>query len=234
MYVDMHAHILPCADHGSDGIETSLAQLKRAEKANVDTIVAATHFYKHETSVAEFLSKRNEAYERLCREAPTPTIVLGAEVTLEVGLDETEDLEKLCIGDTKNILIEMPSCVWTPWVFSTLQNIVKNHGLHPIIAHIDRYFDNPECRTLIETDYPLQLNASALKHWSKRRRVKELVQSGAVSFLGSDIHMVSNEYDWFARAAAKFGGAMEEITEKSRIAVGQKKSPDVPFEARAI
>ena len=234
MYVDMHAHILPRADHGSDGIETSLAQLKCAESAKVDTIVATSHFYRHEMTVAEFLSRRNEAYELLLSKSPAVTIIPAAEVTLEVGLDEAEDLEKLCIGDTKNILIEMPSCVWTPWVFASLQNIVKNRGLHPIIAHIDRYFDNPECQKLIEMDYPLQVNASSMKGWLKRRRILGLVRSGAVSFLGSDVHGISDEYDWFARATAKFGGAMEEITERSRIAVGQKKSPDVPFEARAI
>ncbi|MEE3459824.1 MAG: CpsB/CapC family capsule biosynthesis tyrosine phosphatase, partial [Candidatus Faecousia sp.] len=41
--IDFHAHILPGADHGSDGLETSLRQLALAEEAGVDTIVATPH-----------------------------------------------------------------------------------------------------------------------------------------------------------------------------------------------
>ena len=40
---DFHAHILPGADHGSDGMETSLTQLALAEAAGVDTIIATPH-----------------------------------------------------------------------------------------------------------------------------------------------------------------------------------------------
>ena len=39
MFVDFHSHILPGADHGSQNIRTSLAQLRHAAAAGVDTIV---------------------------------------------------------------------------------------------------------------------------------------------------------------------------------------------------
>lgn len=234
MFVDMHAHILPGADHGSDSLETSLAQLRLAVNAGVDTIVSTSHFYMHVDTVADFLERRERCFELLCDGAPVELrkqlhIYLGAEVTLEVDLDSMEGLEKLCIGETSNILIEMPSTPWTPWVFTALRNMVGKRGLRPIIAHVDRYFDNPGLEELLAMNLPLQVNASAFEMFRTRRKVMKLFESGSAQFLGSDIHMTDEVcYQRFVKAAKYLEDDMEDITEASRIAIGQKK-PDNPF-----
>ena len=233
MYVDMHAHILPCADHGSNSVETSLQQLEMAVAAGVDTVVATTHFYKHSDTVNEFLARRDAAFDVLCNAAPVELrkklhIVLGAEVTLELGLEELEGLEKLCLGNTKNILIEMPSGLWTPWVFSSLRCIMKDRGLRPIVAHVDRYFNNNLLNDLLDLDLPLQVNASSFEGFRSRRKIMKLVEDGSVHYLGSDIHGVSDEYESFAKAVKRLGDYMESITEDSRIAIGQKEQ-NSPF-----
>ena len=45
--VDFHAHVLPCADHGSSSVSTSLSQLSYAKGAGVKRIIATPHFYPH-------------------------------------------------------------------------------------------------------------------------------------------------------------------------------------------
>ena len=69
--IDFHAHILPGADHGSDGLETSLRQLALAEEAGVDTIVATPHFYPQSDSFSEFLRRR----ERTASDSRVDTIM---------------------------------------------------------------------------------------------------------------------------------------------------------------
>ena len=239
MYVDMHAHILPGADHGSDGLETSLSQLQYAVTANVDTVLATPHFYRHADTVDSFLERRERCFDLLCDKAPVELrkqlhLYLGAEVTLEVDLDSMEGLEKLCIGDTNNILIEMPFSPWTPWVFTSLRNMIALRGLRPIVAHVDRYMENPGLKELLSMNLPLQVNAEAFEKFGRRHRVMKLFENGSAQFLGSDIHMADpTAYQRFSKAVRYLGDSMKEVTEASRVAVGQKK-PDRPFRAVRI
>ena len=58
--IDFHSHILPQADHGSDGIETSLAQLALLRDAGVWCLAITPHFYPQEEGVTSFLDKRGQ------------------------------------------------------------------------------------------------------------------------------------------------------------------------------
>ena len=64
-YVDFHAHVLPAADHGSDCLETSLAQLKMAVDAGVSDIFATPHFYVNADTVESFIERRERAFDLL-------------------------------------------------------------------------------------------------------------------------------------------------------------------------
>ena len=45
--VDLHTHILPEIDDGSDGVDTSLAMLHREAEQGVDVVCATSHYYAH-------------------------------------------------------------------------------------------------------------------------------------------------------------------------------------------
>ena len=229
MFVDMHSHILPKCDHGSDSIETSLKQLELAVAAGVDTILSTSHFYLHENSAEEFLKRRESCYEELTAAMPEElknkiNIVLGAEVTMEVELAEAPGLEKLCMGNTNNILIEMPMGAWTPWVYQSLSDIVTKRRLRPILAHIDRYVEKHELDELLDMGMTFQVNASFVERFMIRRRIMPLFEEGHALYLGSDIHNTTEgQYDQFAKAVKKLHYYMDDITESSRIAIGQKR-----------
>ncbi len=236
MYVDMHAHVLPGADHGSESLETSLKQLHMAVEAGVDTVVATPHFYMHTDRIEDFLPRRERCFDLLCEGADPDLrkqlhLVLGAEVTLEVDLDNMEGLEKLCIGDTRNILIELPFVPWTPWIFTSLRNIIAGRGLRPIIAHVDRYLDNPKIDELLDMDLPLQINAAAIDRFSTRRQVRKLFEKGMARYVGSDIHGTDPlYYRRYSKAMTYLKPYAEEIDRNARIAVGQQKQVS-PFKA---
>ena len=106
--IDFHAHILPGADHGSDGIETSLRQLELAEAAGVDTVVATPHFYPQVDRFSDFLRLREATASLLVNRYHGPIrILLGAEVHMCVGLDHLDGIDELCISGTDVILSEL-------------------------------------------------------------------------------------------------------------------------------
>ena len=234
MYVDMHSHILPGADHGSDSVKTSLSMLNKAVEAGVDTILSTSHFYMHCDTVDEFLKRREESYNELVSAMSAElksklNIVLGAEVTLEVDLDRMEGLEKLCIGNTRNILIEMPLERWTGWVYTALRNIVNERKLNPIIAHVDRYIGLNPIEGLANLDLPLQVNARSLAMLMGSGKLVRLFDNGYALYLGSDIHMDHLSYDFYSKAVKKLGSRMEKITHASRIAVGQIEDDSIRY-----
>lgn len=200
MYLDFHAHILPGADHGSDSLETSLMQLQKARHANISMIVATPHFYIQNDSVETFLKRREMCYNTLINAADENIkIIKAAEVTLSYDLPLMPDLDKLCIEGTNYILLEMPDYKWSNWVIDALYKIISLRHLNPIIAHIDRY-DFEHSLQLMQLDILFQINASALLPIFGRRKYLELIDSGRIRLLGSDVHSTAKEYDDFSKA----------------------------------
>ncbi len=205
MLVDMHAHILPTCDHGSDSVESSVAMVKKAREAGVTAIHLSSHFYHHTDTVERFLARRKRCYDMLMdaldeETKSTVTFVLGAEVTLEVDLKEEPRLRELCIGETDNILIEMPNMKWTDWTFNALYDISVRHGVKPLIAHVDRY-DEKQCKKLYEYGYNCQINASAFNGMMGKTKMMKLLRNGDAHVIGSDVHgKEAKQYKYYEKA----------------------------------
>ena len=207
MLTDMHSHILPGADHGSDSVECSLAQLKRAEEIGIGTIVATPHFYLKKDDIPDFLERREKCYTDLMNAyTGNIRILKGAEVTLYMGLQETEGLSKLCIEGTNYIMIEMPiGEIWEDWVYNSLFEIEANHGVKIIIAHIDRY-EKQNIPNLLDLDFQMQINAAAFMPLFGRKKMIELIDNDTANILGSDVHgKTAPEYDQLVKAIKLLG-----------------------------
>ena len=187
--LDYHAHILPGCDHGSDGLQTSLRQIALAKAAGIQTICATSHFYPHQESAASFL-RRREACWSLLREqlsADDPVVELGAEVLICDGMERMDELSSLCRQGTNELLLELPFYTWQRSVWETIFALHEDASLRIVIAHGDRYPAN-DIERLIQEGIPIQLNAGCFRHPLKRKRYLAWIASGAVSYLGSDIH----------------------------------------------
>lgn len=227
MYVDFHSHILPGADHGSPNLKTSLAQLRHAKEADVDTIIATPHFYIEEDSVKSFLERREAAFSYLEENNDSGIkIIKGAEVQLAIGLSELEGLEKLCIGDTKHILLEFPPEPWPYWMFDFVSDIIEKRGLIPIIAHIDRYSERGR-EKILSLSAMFQLNAESVVGFGREKKENlTLARQGRIHALGSDTHgSGESSYKAFSKAVKRIGEPIEQITDISRkiLAKGELK-----------
>lgn len=193
MPVDFHTHLLPAIDDGSRNVEESLALLKTLSAQNVRIVAATPHFYSRKTSLSDFLEQRSHAYKLLCtaRESDDPRILLGAEVSFFRGIGQAEGLEKLCIGETKTLLLEMPFAQWGRGEVAELHQLLTR-GITPILAHIERYRSYQKDMTVMNeiVNLPvfLQVNTEALQTGKTRRFVFRLIKSGFPILLGTDCH----------------------------------------------
>lgn len=192
MTVDFHSHILPKMDDGSKNKEESLNMLFELKNQGIDTVVATPHFYADRDSVDSFLKRREKRFAEISGEKGIPNIVLGAEVLFYDYLYSLSDIEKLCIGNTKYIMIELPFENWTEKLFEKLNRITLNHDIKIIIAHIDRYLTPHNKKFLYkfsECNAIFQINASAFNDGIFKRKIAiKMIKNNHTILLGSDCH----------------------------------------------
>jgi len=214
--VDFHTHILPGADHGSDSLKTSLAQLRLARDFGVKRIIATSHFYPNAHTVKGFLKQREEAYLNLLPHLgeELPEVKLGAEVLICSGIERLPELQDLFIEGTNTLLLELPFTHFSEEFYDSVASLISS-GAQVVLAHADRY--PVDCvEKMISSGATVQLNASALSGLLVPRRYFEWIDRGVVSALGSDIHGVDKRaYKSFVKATLKLGTDANKIKEKS-------------------
>ena len=81
--IELHAHILPQMDDGSESVEMSLAMLQALAEMGVGTVCATSHYYARENSITMYLARRAAALNALHSAIPAgsslPHILPAAE-----------------------------------------------------------------------------------------------------------------------------------------------------------
>lgn len=213
--IDFHSHILPGIDDGAPDIATSLKMLKICADTGIDTIVATPHCHPLDPEDIDlFLQAREESAKRLFSAISEsgesyPEIVLASEVRIYDGLSKYDNLDKLTISGTDYILLEMP---YEKWKYDTFDEIyaITERGLKPIMAHLDRFFDQSHLfDELFAMGLLYQINSCAFIDKTTRKMVAKLLDRNAVHLLGSDSHNLTDRLPDAAEAyniaSKKFG-----------------------------
>ena len=192
--VDIHSHILPGIDDGSESVEMSIQMLRDSMAQGVDTVISTSHCYlREESDIDAFLGKRQKSYDILTQAVqkeknPLPKIRLGAEVRIENDVSRFKNLEKLCIEGTNYILIEMSYSKWHQSVYDALYSMTLKN-MRPVMAHIERFFANEkEFENLRDIDLAYQINADSFLNPADRKAVAYLLRRGMANVIGSDMH----------------------------------------------
>lgn len=208
--IDFHCHILPNVDDGSRSVKESIAMLQLQAEQGIGKVVATPHFYADYDSPERFLRRRRESEVRL-REAIAdhsglPQLAMGAEVHFFSGMSATEILPELAIAGKTHILVEMPHVTWTETMYRELEAISENHGLTPIIAHVDRYIGPLRTHGIPERleELPVLVQANAgffLDRWTSGMALR-MLRKGQIHLLGSDCHNMDHRRPNLGPAAA--------------------------------
>ena len=200
--IDFHTHILPKMDDGSRGTEESLRMLREESSQGISAVVLTPHYYAEKETPEKFLKRREASGRRLSEvidesgeKSSLPDLFLGAEVKVFSGISSLELLPELAIRGTRYILLEMPFEPWPESIFRELSGI-KARGLHPVIAHLERYLqlqkrtDNIE--RLMNSDVLIQCNAEFFLQGFKGRKAFQLLKEDRIHLLGSDCHNLTS------------------------------------------
>ena len=199
---DIHCHCLPDLDDGCKTKDESLTLLRQSKKDGIDAIFATPHYYRRQ-SIADFLAKRQRAWERIestVQSTEYPRIVLGAEVAYFNGITWEENLPALCLGKSRFLLLELPTTPWTPQLFRDLYTL--SGSVNIILAHLERYTrfqDKKALESVCDMGLMIQMNAESLLSLSGRHSAVQLLRSGKVSVMGSDAHNLSSRPQNLAR-----------------------------------
>lgn len=228
--IDFHSHILPQVDDGAADVEESLSMLSWSFRQGVDLLIATSHFYGDEEYPEQFLKRRNHAYEQLqnamlISPAVYPRIILGAEVLFFPGISEAEEIVNMRIGSSNCILIEPPMSPWSERMLDEIDQMRENFGLLPVIAHVDRYMDMLQNKTLIdrvrERGFLVQVNASYFQNPKTEKSAFLNLKKGKIQLIGSDCHNLSTRPPnlELARRKAKEYGAESDFKQLHQNAV---------------
>ena len=197
---DLHTHILPGMDDGAKDAKTSIAMLRMEREQGVDTVVLSPHFYGDRETATQFLRRRNKSFEELNKgleqllpqeREGLPRLVLGAEVAWRSDLVECEQVPELCIGQTKNMLLELPFTAWTNQMFNQIYDFMGRTGVMPVIAHLERYLkiqSKKHIREVLGFGVPVQVSAQILTHPLAGLRAMNMLRRGQAHLLATDCH----------------------------------------------
>ena len=226
--IDLHSHILPQMDDGSQDVPTSVKMLRRLAEQGVKTVCATPHFYARRESIDHFLRRRLNAFSQL-KDTHTcendfwwPEIKLGAEIAYFPGIAECTGVEQLCLAGTRTLLIELSYTRWTPQQVEDVASLSLDHGYQVILAHPERYAHiktfQADMERLLSLPIALQIDADSLVSWRKRKLALQLLERAVFPLLGSDCHNLTTRPPKLDRArllvAHKLGkGKLAELDE---------------------
>ena len=214
---DIHTHILPGVDDGSQNMEMSMDMLDIAYEEGTRDIILTPHYILGRNNYS--FQELSEKFENLKKEIaetdkyPDLNIYLGNEILYEEGIvTRLREGDIHTINGTKYILVEYN--IRTPYTeIAHSVDEMTAARFWPIIAHVERYhalegrFDRAQ--ELIDKGCLLQMNISSVEGGflnENKRWCRKLIRKGYITLLGTDAHNTDSrapytrEYiDWIVK-----------------------------------
>lgn len=231
-YVDLHTHILPQMDDGSDGIYTSIMLLEQLSSQGVSSVCFSPHYYAQNESILHFCERRSAAFEELRQQGEMMRYFLAAEVAFFPKISQCRELDLLCIQGTKTLLLEMPFFEWNNYLVDEVISLVYDRNYYVIVVHPERFLfsdvNRKALQRLSELPIGFQVNADTIFRWKSRKMGLRLLQHSQIPLLGSDCHNLTTRAPHIGQAYEMIGkklgsGFVKEINQNAREALGQSR-----------
>ena len=202
--IDLHTHILPKMDDGAKNTDMSLAMLNMEYNQGVRTVVLTPHFYRYKENLDIFLERRNASYKHLNEyisklsveeQNKLPNLILGAEVAWVPNMSDWTDINKLCIGKTRYMLLELPIEPWKNNMFDQIYDLITSTNIIPVIAHLERYFKIQKSELIHEVlsmDVPIQLSSGAFSSFWSSHKLYKMMKNYDDFIVSSDCHNITS------------------------------------------
>lgn len=210
--IDIHAHIIPFVDDGSQSLSESVRLVREEIAQGVKEIICTPHYDLKRYTPSLDLIKENFALLKNAVESEKLDVKLslGQEICYYKTLDIIKMLknnELLTLKDTNYVLLEFDFFNQPDSLTDIIYNIRIN-GFKPIIAHVERYewLNLYILEKMIEEGAFIQVNANSIldkKNKLLYKRTKSYLKNRMVNFIASDVHEFRNNN--YGIAMKKYG-----------------------------
>jgi protein-tyrosine phosphatase len=191
--IDLHCHILPGIDDGSQGLDDSIEMSRQAAEDGIEVVCATPHIrHDHDVRIPELAGRVRDLNAALEATDVTTRVALGGEVAEEaVTRCDEEELRLVSLGGGGRwILLEPASGPLSDSLTDAVRRLA-DRGFRSVIAHPERHF-SPDIglrlASLVERGALIQITAAYLTAEATAPQMRALAEAGLVHLLGSDAH----------------------------------------------
>lgn len=194
--IDIHTHIMPSVDDGSENVEKSIAMLEQAKSQGVTHIILTPHAITQSSTYInkEDMKQRFEKFVEAVKHIGIK-LYLGSEIFYnDKTYRKLADGELLTFNDSKYCLIE-----FSMHERDDLDEILFNihaKGFKPILAHPERYsYLDIECVEELRESALIQVNTTSILGMNGKKIQKfvfKLMKADLIDFISSDCHDTSD------------------------------------------
>lgn len=194
--VDIHNHLLPAIDDGSQSVEDSLELIKGLSGLGLQQFICTPHIMDGvHPNTKTTINTAYAALDKALKEKSSKVkIFAAAEHMIDDGIGPLIAKDNLCIMPGGYVLIEMSYLSESKALFQTILDI-QNLGYKPILAHPERYnyyhYNFDMYKQIKDAGCLLQLNLlSVSRYYGTEVKVAALtmLKSGMYDFVGTDLH----------------------------------------------
>lgn len=232
--IDIHTHVLPGIDDGSESLEVSVHILEKMASLGFKYVVATPHYITGSSFKCNNEKKTSlikELQKELDDKGIDITIFLGNEVYIDHEILSLIDKNEIAvINGNKYLLIELPR----NGKINDLNELIftlRTRDIVPIIAHPERYIclqeDTSLVDEIVEHGALLQVNFESIngKYGKDTKKLAlYLLKHKKLHFLASDIHHEDSEF------FSNFNALKKEIIKM----IGEEKFTEVTYTNPAL
>lgn len=206
-FIDIHTHILPGVDDGSEDLNMSIRMLADAYKRGTRGIFLTPHYKRgYQNSSAEEIREKFSQFKRVAYDHVPLSLYLGTEALYEIDLPQKlMEEEVLTMNNTASVLVEFLPGVHYDYLSNGIFELLSC-GFVPIIAHIERYrcLNRDRVSELANMGAKLQINAASILGQNgpfAELFCKMTIRNRLIDFIASDAHDAFNRHADLSRCA---------------------------------
>lgn len=205
--IDIHTHILPNLDDGSESWEETLNIIRAGIEDGIKGAVCTSHVFKVLSKDLEtrYTQRFNELKKRVKQENIHFKLWLGSEINVNAKFDLKSKIATFN-DNKKYVLLELPMSDYPHHVDDLLFKL-SLQNLTPVLAHPERntvIMQKPEIvESLIQRNVLIQINSGSLTGMfgGRVRKISMgLLKKGLVHVIASDCHSYKNRPMQLGRA----------------------------------
>lgn len=194
--VDIHSHLIPGVDDGVRTLAQSVEIIRSFQSLGYKKLITTPHISEYYPNTADTLREGLKSVKAELKNIQLDIeIELGAEYMVDGKFLNMVKEQADLLSWHGYILIETPFTT-SPFIFDEVIFELQTRGLHPVLAHPERYeyfFGNVEAiRRIRDKGVRMQVSASSFAGYygpEQKKMARQILRESLIDFIGSDMHM---------------------------------------------